>query len=193
MKTFIDPPPKINVFLRLGIWISRRVTGREIIIAKLLAWYPKAALGSALLESLVAHHDKTISDRLLKLLRMQASFSSACPFCIDMNAFEYEKQGITKEEFFALKNDADLAAVESFTQKEKLALAYARLISQTPLVFPVEFIQTVKESFTEREIVIMASTAAQVNYWARLHSALGVPPAGFTDLCRTDDANSEIR
>jgi hypothetical protein len=31
--------------------------------------------------------------------------------------------------------------------------------------------------------VILASTAAQVNYWARLLQALGVPPAGFSDRC----------
>jgi hypothetical protein len=40
-----------------------------------------------------------------------------------------------------------------------------------------------KANFTEREIVILASTAAQVNYWTRLLQALGVPPAGFSDHC----------
>jgi alkylhydroperoxidase family enzyme len=40
-----------------------------------------------------------------------------------------------------------------------------------------------KQHFTEREIVILASTAAQVNYWARLIQALGIPPAGFSDHC----------
>jgi len=40
-----------------------------------------------------------------------------------------------------------------------------------------------KTNFTKREIVILAGTAAQVNYWARLLQALGVPPAGFSDHC----------
>ena len=31
----------------------------------------------------------------------------------------------------------------------------------------------------EREIVILATTSAQVNYWARLIQALGCPPAPF--------------
>ena len=43
--------------------------------------------------------------------------------------------------------------------------------------------EKIKLNFTEREIVIIASTAAQVNYWARLIQALGVPPAGFSDKC----------
>jgi len=37
------------------------------------------------------------------------------------------------------------------------------------------------DTFTRRKIVILASTAAQANYWARLNSALGVPSAGFME------------
>ena len=42
-----------------------------------------------------------------------------------------------------------------------------------------DLVERVKSAFTEREFVILASTAAQVNYWARLIQALGIPPAGF--------------
>jgi len=69
------------------------------------------------------------------------------------------------------------------TKKEMLAVKYARMISAAPLDFPAEFIKEMKEEFTNRDIVILASTSAQVNYWARLCSALGVPPAGFTEEC----------
>ena len=77
----------------------------------------------------------------------------------------------------------EIAAIASFSKREKLASQYARLISQTSLKFPREFIDELKQNFTERELVILASTAAQVNYWARLVQALGIPPAGFTDQC----------
>jgi alkylhydroperoxidase family enzyme len=40
-----------------------------------------------------------------------------------------------------------------------------------------------KAHFTERELVVLASTAAQVNYWGRLIQALGIPPAGFSGQC----------
>jgi hypothetical protein len=87
MSTFIEPPKRILWILRIGIKVSQKITGKEIMIAKLLSWYPKAAFGSAMLELLVAHHDKGISERILKLVRIQASFSASCPFCIDMNSF----------------------------------------------------------------------------------------------------------
>ena len=44
-------------------------------------------------------------------------------------------------------------------------------------------IEELKKKFNEREIVILACMAAQVNYWARLIQALGIPPAGFSNQC----------
>ena len=41
------------------------------------------------------------------------------------------------------------------------------------------------KTFSERELVVLASTIAQVNFWARLVQGLGVPPAGFSDSCST--------
>ena len=187
MKAFINPPKRIPLFLKLGIWISKKVTGKDLIVAKLLSWYPKVAVGSGILESLVAHKDKDIDERILKLVRMQASFSASCPFCIDMNSFEFEKSGITAEELIVLQGLKNLTEISTLNKREKIAIEYARLISQSPLLFPTEFITELKKTFSEREIVILASTASQVNYWARLIQALGVPPAGFCSECKVKE------
>ena len=41
MKAFIDPPKNIPFYLRIGIWISKTVTGRDLLPARLLACIPK--------------------------------------------------------------------------------------------------------------------------------------------------------
>ena len=64
-----------------------------------------------------------------------------------------------------------------------MAVAYAECMTQTPLVFPPTLLDHIKQNFTEKEIVILATTAAQVNYWTRLIQAFRVPPAGFSDVC----------
>jgi alkylhydroperoxidase family enzyme len=178
MPAFIEPPRKIPFYLRIGIWVTKRITGKEI-----LAWYPKAAVGSGVLEALVAHHDGQLDERMLKIVRIQASFAAACPFCMDMNSFKYAEAHITEDEMLALQGRKSLDDLTTFSERERLAMAYARLVSQTPLQFPHEFIEELKRHFSEREIVILASTAAQVNYWARLIQALGIPPAGFSETC----------
>jgi alkylhydroperoxidase family enzyme len=183
MKAFIDPPKSIPFYLKIGLWISRIVTGRNLLPGRLLAWYPKVALSSGIMEALVAHQDGKLDKRMLKLVRLATSFGVACPFCIDMNAYDYDQYDITQGEIAALQGKIDVAAVPTFSPREIIAMEYAVLISATPPRFTQDFIHQLKNNFTEREIVILASTAAQVNYWARLLQALGVPPAGFSDHC----------
>ena len=177
MQAFIKQPERIPLILRLGIWLSEKITGRTMLPARILAWYPKAAIGSGVMEALVAHEDGGMTRRMLKLIRMAASYAAACPFCVDMNSHEHREAGITDEEAKSLRGDFE--RVESFSEREKLAITYARLVSSTPLKFHPDLVERVKSAFTEREFVILASTAAQVNYWARLIQALGIPPAGF--------------
>ena len=177
MQAFIKQPERIPLILKLGILLSEKITGGTMLPARILAWYPKAAIGSGVMEALVAHEDGQMTRRMLKLIRMAASYAVACPFCVDMNSYEHREAGITAEEAESLRGDFE--QVESFSEREKLAIAYARLISSTPLKFHPDLVERVKSAFTEREFVILASTAAQVNYWARLIQALGIPPAGF--------------
>jgi alkylhydroperoxidase family enzyme len=183
MEPFIHPPRNIPIFLRLGIWFSEKITGREMLPGRILAWYPKAAIGSGVLESLVAHHDGKLNERMLKIVRIQASYAAACSFCIDMNSNKYEGVDITKDELQVLQGRKSLEEAGTFSERERVAIQYAKLVSQTPLQFPRVFVEELKRCFTEREIVILASTAAQVNYWARLIQALGIPPAGFSKEC----------
>jgi AhpD family alkylhydroperoxidase len=184
MEAFIAPPKRIPFFLRAGIWVAEKIAKRDLLPPRLLAWYPKVAFSSGVLEALIAHRDGKLDERMLQLVRLQASFAVACPFCIDMNSAEYAGHGITPQELAALQRQTELEAVATFSVRERLALEYARLISHAPLAFPQPFIQALKANFTEREIVILATTAAQVNYWARLIQALGVPPAGRADQCQ---------
>jgi AhpD family alkylhydroperoxidase len=115
MNAFIEPPQNISILLRFGIWVSEKVTGRRMLPARILAWYPKAALGSGMLESLVAHHDGKLDERMLKLVRMAASFAAACPFCIDMNSHEHEALGIGADEVLALRGQLALESVPTFS------------------------------------------------------------------------------
>lgn len=180
MQAFIDEPKRIPFYLKIGIWISEKVTGKRMLPARLLSWYPKAAIGSGMLESLTAHGKTESEKRLLRLVRLKASFSVSCKFCIDMNSAEYDLHGISDKEFDAIKNNFPNGYPKSLTAREKIALKYADLISSTPLLFPTDFVNDLKNEFTEKEIVMLATTVSQVNYWARLNQSLGIPSAGVS-------------
>lgn len=189
----ISPPRRVPPLLRLGVAASERITGRRMLPARLLAWVPRAAVGAGVMEALVAHEPA----RLLRLVRLAASFTVGCSFCIDLNAHERDRQGVTDAELDALRHlgaapvtahhpDADARAalpVAFPDARERLAVEYAHRVSVTPPDLPEAFTTALTAAFDERELVTLASTIAQVNFWARFNQALGVPPAGFTDVC----------
>lgn len=183
-KAYIEPPKKLPLFIRLGAWISKKVVKKDVMIPKLLAWYPKTAISSGIMESLVAHDDKEINKRILKIIRVQVSVMIACPFCIDMNAFEFDKAGLTIDEVNAIRSGD--YKFHSFSEKEQLVMEYVNIVTKTPVIIPEETVANLHKQFSERGIVIIASTIAQVNYWARLIRSLGIPVAGFGDICKIE-------
>lgn len=91
------------VWLRLGLWIAHWVTGRERLIGRLLAWLPRAAFSSEVVEALVEHSHGRLEARVLQLVRLQVSYAAACPFCIDMNGAGHERQAISDDEIDVLR------------------------------------------------------------------------------------------
>lgn len=178
---FFDPPRRPAFWLRAGIWLAERITGETLLPARMLSWSPRVALGSGVLESLTPHAAGAGEKRLFKLVRMAASYAAACPFCVDMNGSDLGDCGITQEEIEEIAAGREPAAL---SEPERLAVRYARQITGTPLAVEEALVRELRGVFTEKQIVTLAGISAQVNYWARLIQALGIPPAGFAKECR---------
>ena len=178
--SYIQPPKRIAPIFRVMLSLVEKRLGRQLLANRILTWYPKALIGSGVMEGLIAHDEPEVPRRLLGLIRVYTSFLVSCPFCIDLNARDYEKMGLSEQEITALQGKKSMDQVATLGDDEKAALRYVQCICATPLSFPSHVIETLKKHFTERGIVIIASTCAQVNFWARLIQSLGVPPAGFS-------------
>lgn len=181
--SYIDPPDRIPLLLRLLLWTVERRMGKKLLANRILTWYPRAFLGSGMMEGLVAHDEPEVPRRLRALIRMYTSFLVSCPFCIDMNSRAFEAKGITDAEIGALQGRVSIDLVPTFTPRDRAALHYVECMCRTPLEFTAEALEDVKQNFSARGFVILASTCAQVNFWTRLIQSLGVPPAGFSAEC----------
>ena len=188
---YINEPGKIPFLLKFGIYIVEKKTGKKMEPARILAWYPKVAISSGILESLVAHTEQGLNKRLLQLIRMQVSILVNCNFCIDMNGNEFEKQGITPEEVEVLQGLRNSEEVHSLTIQERIAIQYTKEVTNTPLDENINTIELMKQHFNERQFVIIVSTVAQVNYWARLIKGFGIPAAGFREDCDINGKQQE--
>lgn len=168
---------RVPFFLRPALWLARRMTGKEPVVARRLAHLPKAAVAGGLLELLSAHAPGDLDARSLKLARLSASVTAGCPFCIDMNAADFSRAAVAEEEVAALVEGGGLPA--SIDPRARAAIELARAMSATPVAISSELRQRVEAEFTPREMVALTTAIAQVNYWARLNQSLDVPAAGF--------------
>jgi len=146
---------------------------------RVLAHYPKALIGASLLEAFIAHDEKEAPRRLLALVRLRVSYLVSCPFCVDMNGQDFAEIGISSDEIAVLRGDRDFETAESFSEAEKAAIAFSDAVSGTPVRVSEKLAGRLVAAIGSRGFVIVASTAAQVNFWARLLQGLGAPPAGI--------------
>jgi len=167
------------------LWLARRLTGKDPLPARLLAHFPKGAVGVGLFELTAAGAPGDLDGRSLAVARIVASAVSGCPFCLDLNAATWGQAGLRPEELAVLFGE-DQGAYSRLGPREATAASYARALSLTPVVLPPALRGALLEHFTPREVVVLATTIAQVNYWTRFNQGLGVPAAGFFDesACR---------
>ncbi len=180
----VAPPARVRWFLRPMLWLAKKMTGKDPLPGRLLAHFPKGAVGAGVFE-LSAAGKGDLDPRLLAVARIVASTVAGCPFCTDMNAATFSRAGLTAEELpglFAL-DDAGFARLG---EREAWAARYAVALSRTPVELDAALLASLRRLFQPREVVVLATTIAQVNYWARFNQGLGVPAAGFFDesVCR---------
>ncbi|MDX2012809.1 MAG: carboxymuconolactone decarboxylase family protein [Myxococcaceae bacterium] len=184
-QRLVEPPARAPLLLRPLLWLARRITGKDPLPGRLLAWFPRGAVGVGIFEATAAGAPGDLDGRSLAAARIVASAVAGCPFCLDMNAATWRRAGLTANELEALVN-ARMEALTAMGPRVEAAARYADALSRTPVVVPAEVAEQLRRHFSPREIVVLASTIAQVNFWSRFNQGLGVPSAGFFDesVCR---------
>lgn len=176
-QPFIAEAPRINLLLRPLLWGIERQTGQPFVPLRLMAWHTPTALGMLLAGGATwlsgGRTRRRLGPRILDLVALAAAHTAGSPYCASDAAQDLSR--LEPPEVQALKAGDDVETVASFSARERVAIRYARLISATPLHFPPDFVAELTSAFNEPEIVILAATAADINYNARMFEALGVP------------------
>jgi alkylhydroperoxidase family enzyme len=88
------------------------------------------------------------------------------------------QSGIAQEKLEKLHGYADS---NLFSEAEKLVLAYADAMTQTPVEVPEEMFSNLRAKFDDAQLVELTATIAWENYRARFHHAFGLEAEGFSD------------
>ena len=89
------------------------------------------------------------------------------------------KAGISEAKVNAL---TDFETSPDFSDREKLVLRYAEMLTVTPVHVPDEFFDQLRQKFSDPQLVDLTSSIAWENYRARFNHAFGIESANFCEL-----------
>jgi alkylhydroperoxidase family enzyme len=89
------------------------------------------------------------------------------------------KRGIPEDKLQAVDRYADHPG---FSERERLALAYAEMVTISPNDVTDEQFAALRGEFSDREIVELSVQAALENFRARVNRALRIEADGFAEI-----------
>ena len=116
-----------------------------------------------------------IDQRLRGLLDVRISQLNGCAFCLDIHTREAIEHGVTRQQLDVLT--AWHEAPMLFSDAERAALEWAEAMTLLPEVgAPDATFETLREHFSEAQIVTLTWAIVAMNSWNRLAVGFGVNP-----------------
>lgn len=171
-------PAASPLWLRPLLWLAERIAGAELAPARFLAMKPKLAIGAAALELSAASAPRDLEPRTLATVRLVTSLTVGCPFCVDMNAATWRRAQLERADLEAILS-MEPERWRALGEREALAARYAQALSRTPVSLDEALRVQLKDTFTPAELVTLATTIAQVNFWSRYGQGLDIKALGL--------------
>ena len=114
---------------------------------------------------------------LLELMKMRASQINGCAYCLDMHSKDARAAGETEQRLYALNAWRE---TPFFTDRERAGLEWTEaltLVSANHV--PGEVYASVREQFSETEIVNLSMAVVAINGWNRLMISFRAVPGAY--------------
>ena len=169
-----DDPRVQAIFAR---WQERY--GTVSTVAKVLyARLPQLAILAGHINE--THETLSLDAALCLLVQMRVSQLNGCAFCQDLTLARALQQSVGAERFRDLDN---FRRSDNFTPREIAALAFAEEATQNRQVSAATW-ETVRELFSEKEIVELTWLNATENYYNLQAGVLGIGSDNLTQYAR---------
>ncbi|MRX68567.1 MULTISPECIES: carboxymuconolactone decarboxylase family protein [Flavobacterium] len=111
---------------------------------------------------------------LFELVEIRISQINNCAYCLDMHTKEAMAHGETTQRLFGLSAWKE---TPYFTQRERVALAYAEAVNACDV--PDEIYDIAKAEFSEEELIDLTLAIGTINMWNRLNIAFANTPGTY--------------
>ncbi len=114
---------------------------------------------------------------LLKLVKMRASQINGCAFCLDMHSKDARIGGETEQRLYALNAWRE---TPFFSERERAALAWTETVTRVSETHvPDETYESVRQHFSEKELVDLTLAIIAINGWNRLAISFRSVPGSY--------------
>ncbi len=158
--------------------LQKRKYGDVLTSAKIWARAPRVFLGLSAFYGAIDRKGSPIAPSLRNLLIVFVSQLNSCEFCVDLNSATFLKLGESKKKLADLPN---FSTSPLFTEPERTALRYAEAITYSDQEVTDEIFSSLKNHYTDDEIVEITAIIAFQNCSTKFNNALKIPFQGFSN------------
>jgi AhpD family alkylhydroperoxidase len=122
-------------------------------------------------------HSTGLESSLLELVKTRASQLNGCAYCLDMHTKDARARGETEQRLYGLSAWRE---TPFYSERERAALAWTEaltLISEDHV--PDDVYESVRESFSEEELVNLSMAVIAINGWNRLAISFRSVPGSY--------------
>jgi AhpD family alkylhydroperoxidase len=174
-----------GVVNRLTSWFARKRYGANLDPLAVAANHGPLLRAGAVHELLVERASTTLPANVRELAVYRAALRLGCSWCVDFGTMLQLHEGLDIER---LKHIDAYATSELYTRAERLAVAYADAMTETPVNVSDEQVAELEAEFGRKGVVELTYHIALENMRARTNSALGIPAQGFAEACQVPAA-----
>jgi AhpD family alkylhydroperoxidase len=114
---------------------------------------------------------------LLELVKIRASQINGCGFCLDMHSKDARAAGETEQRLYTLPAWRE---TPFFSERERAALAWTEAVTRVSETHVSdETYETLRQHFTEKELVDLTLAIVAINGWNRLAISFRTVPGSY--------------
>jgi AhpD family alkylhydroperoxidase len=169
-------PDQMRWYLRPFFWLQRRRYGAPLVPALVWARVPALYFALAGFYAALDRRRSPLAPTLRSLVQTRVSQVNQCEFCVDLNAAVAAERGGSMAKALAV---AEWHASDLFNVRERLALEYAEVITQTGRQVSEDLIARLREHFDENALIELTALIAFQNLSSKFNAALDIPSQGL--------------
>lgn len=126
--------------------------------------------------------EKTVNESeleasLIELVKLRASQINGCAYCIDMHTKDAREDGENEQRLYALNAWQE---TDFYSDRERAALMWTEALTEiSDCHITDELYESVREYFSEDEMIILTLSIVAINGWNRLAIGFGTVPGSY--------------